>query len=70
MLDNHLSQLTNKQLLKRNKFCLGIAIGFLLGMIVILVLALKQISDQNEAATFTALGPVVIMPLILIPLTY
>lgn len=70
MFKEHLSKLTDSQLKKRNKFCLGIAIGFLIGMIGVVILSLMQISNQNENATFTALAPALAMPIIIFPLVY
>ena len=70
MFKEHVSKLKDNQLKTRNKFCLGIAIGYLIGMIALIVLSLFQISNQNDGATFTALTPVIAMPLIFLPLTY
>jgi hypothetical protein len=66
----HVSKLTDSQLKNRNRICLGTAILFLIGMIVLLLLAFIQISDHNESATLTALTPAILMPLIFIPLLY
>ncbi len=70
MYRQYVSKLTDKQLKKHNRFCLVIALGFLMGMIAMVILSLKQISDENESATFTALIPVILMPMIFIPLSY
>lgn len=70
MFKQHVAKLSAKQLKNHNKFCLGISIGFLIGMITLIVLSLFQISNQNENATFTAMAPVIAMPLIFIPLGY
>ena len=70
MLKEHVSKLTDKQLKNRNRFCLGIAIGLLIGMIAVIILSLLQISDQNSNATFTALAPALLMPIMLLPLYY
>jgi len=70
MLKEHVSKLTDKQLKNRNRFCLGIAIGFLIGMIAVIILSLLQISDQNSNATFSALAPALSMPIMLLPLYY
>lgn len=70
MFKEHVSKLTEKQLKKRNGLCLGMAIGFLMGMIALITISLIQISNQNDSATFTALAPTILMPLIFIPLLY
>lgn len=70
MFKEHVSKLTDNQLKKRNKLSLGIAIGFLIGMIALVILSLLQISNQNDNATFTASTPAILMPLIFIPLFY
>jgi len=70
MFKEHVSNLTDDQLRKRNRLCLGIAIGFLVGMIGVVILSLFQISNQSDKATFTALLPALAMPLIFIPILY
>ena len=70
MLDKHLLQLSDNQLRNRNRRCLGIALSFLIGMIVVLIISLKQMSNQSENVIFMALTPTILMPLIFIPLLY
>ena len=70
MFKAQVSKLTDSELKKRNRLCLGIAIGFLLAMIVALIWSLIQISNQNENATFIALSITVSMPIIFLPLLY
>jgi hypothetical protein len=59
MFKQHVSKLTTKQLKNSNRYCLAIAIGFLAGMIRLIVLSLMQLSNQNSGATFTALPPTI-----------
>lgn len=70
MFNKHISQLNDNQLVQRNRLCLGIAISFLIGMIVVLIISLKQMSNQSENVIFIALTPTILMPLIFIPLLY
>lgn len=70
MFKEHVSKLSDEQLKNRNKFCLGVSIGFLIGMVAVVGYALYQISNQDDGATFTALAPALAMPLIFIPLLY
>ena len=70
MFKEHVSKLSDSQIKNRNRICLGIAIGFLMGMIGVLIFSLMQVSDQNDNATYTALAPAILMPVIFIPLVY
>lgn len=70
MFKKQVSKLSDHQLKKRNSLCLGIAATFLMGMILVLVISLKQISNQNDMAIYTALAPAILMPVIFIPLSY
>ena len=70
MYKQHVSRLSDSQLKFRNRICLGIALGFLLGMICIIILSLRQISNQNDNAIYVAMAPAILMPLIFIPLSY
>ena len=70
MFDKHLLQLSDNQLRNRNRLCLGIALSFLIGMNVVLIISLKQMSNQSENVISMALTPTILMPLIFIPLLY
>lgn len=70
MFKEHVSKLSDAQLKNRNKLCLGIAIGFLIGMAAAVGFSLFQVSNQDNNATWTALMPSIVMPIIFIPLLY
>jgi|AntAceMinimDraft_1070359.scaffolds.fasta_scaffold452321_1 cell shape-determining protein MreD len=65
---NFLKTKTDAQLRKWNRICMVIAIGILVIMMVFVALSLFQVSEQNENAWLSGLGPSLLLPLIFIPL--
>lgn len=60
--------LTKKQLKKRQKLCLGIALFMLLLMIIVLTIALRQISQGTNDDMLIFIVPTILGPLTLVPI--